>query len=311
MNQIRSLQYKKQAEYLVGLVYQALASGLEYSEIKAVYKLSSDSLNDYLKLASCFEFKRLTSIQTLKLSHSIKSFMKVFKQKMTKALLYPIILVVIAIGLLFFYGFTFGPNLIVMLSGYTNTNDIKLEVAIVKIGAILALVVLIIVALFLVLLSMKDLGIMAYTVMCRYSIFDLFKESITYIFAVCLLFILKLEISTLDAVRELRSLKQLPYVSWLSYHIDQKLINGSTMMDALNSNYVSKSFSLLVVQGLISEDLVGSIERYCDLAVLAIETKIRRLGRGLKVFAYIAIVAIMALFYSSLFKPLKMLEGLL
>lgn len=308
---VKVYSLKKKNEPLIPLVYQALSSGLEYSSIRTAYKLSSTTLDDFIIESKCFEFKRLNSLQTLSLSHDIKSFIKDFNQKLVKVLLYPISLILISILLLFFYGYKFGPNLVVMLGEFLNTNSILNQIYVIRFLAVFSLILIIVLMVLFALLSIGDISIILYTFMCNYEIFDVFKEYITYMFSICLLFILKLEVSTVDSIRELRSLKQLRYVSWLSYHIDENLEEGSNIMGVFSSKYLSSTFSLLVVQGLISDDLLGSIQNYCDLALVSIDSKVKRIGSIVKLISYVVIVAIIALFYSGLFKPLSILEGLI
>lgn len=302
---------EKRNEPLIPLVYQALFSGLEYSSIRSAYKLSSATLEDFITESKCFEFERLSSLQTLVLTHDIKSFIRDSNQKVVKVLLYPIALIVISILLLFFYGYKFGPNLVVMLSEYLNTSTLTKQIYVIRLLALLSLVIVLFTIVLFVLLSISDISIMLYTLMCNYDVFNVFKEYITYMFSICLLYILKLEVSTVDSIRELRSLKQLRYVAWLSYHIDEGLNDGKSMKEVFSSKYLSSTFSLLVVQGLISDDLVGSIQSYCDLALVNIDTKIKRIGSIVKLISYVVIIAIIALFYSALFKPLSILEGLI
>ena len=139
----------------------------------------------------------------------------------------------------------------------------------------------------------------------------LIKEIVTYRFSVCLAFLLSLNISTLEVIKQLRSLKELVDVSWVAYHLDQKFNLGKSIFEVFEDSSLSESFITFYKQGIITNNAKIALQNYKRYGLEMIEYKLKRLSIFLKTIAYLVLVSLMILFYSCLFMPLKILEGVL
>lgn len=296
-------------KYEQSLILNGLKSGLSFDLLCQYYDLEYESLDTYLKTHNQRIFKHLNAETQLEFIVEVDQLNSTIFQSIKKHLTYPIFLILLGAMLTVIYKVMFVPNIVNMLKDFGYQEDFMI-----KFGDIMYSFLLIVICVMVILFILCLNKTMRFLILIRFhnfKIMSLVKEMMTIRFVFCYDFLLNKGQHAQSIIKYLRSMKGFEDVRWLTYHIHQDLDNGKSLDEAIDLPYIDSICVQLFKQGYLNNTLLSSLSEYINFGKNQIELKLKRWGQTLKVLSYVYIMIYIGLFYSLLFKPLQMLEGLI
>lgn len=296
-------------KYEQSLILNGLKSGLSFELLCQYYDLEYDSLDTYLKKQHKRIFKHLNAETQLEFIVEVDKLNSTIFQSIKKHLTYPLFLMLMGVMLTIVYKVLFVPNIVSMLKdfGYQESYMVKFGELM---YSILLIFLSIMIVLFLFCLN-KTIRFLIYIRFHNFKIMSLLKEILTIRFVFCYDFLLSKGHPAKSIIKYLRSMKGFEDVRWLTYHIHQDLDNGKSLDESIDLPYIDLICVQMFKQGYLNNTLISSLSEYIHFGMNQIELKLKRWGQTLKLLSYMYIMIYIGLFYSLLFKPLQMLEGLI
>lgn len=296
-------------KYEQSLILNGIKSGLSFELLCQYYDLEYDSLDTYLKKQHKRIFKHLNAESQLEFIVEVNKLNSTIFQAIKKHLTYPLFLMLMGVMLTIVYKVLFVPNIVSMLKdfGYQESYMVKFGELM---YSILLIFLSIMIVLFLFCLN-KTIRFLIYIRFHNFKIMSLLKEILTIRFVFCYEFLLSKGHPAKSIIKYLRSMKGFEDVRWLTYHIHQDLDNGKSLDESIDLPYIDLICVQMFKQGYLNNTLISSLSEYIHFGMNQIELKLKRLGQTLKLLSYMYIMIYIGLFYSLLFKPLQMLEGLI
>lgn len=307
---LKSLNFKRptnQKMYLP-LVYEGLKAGVDFETLKKIYKLKGNSLDEYIASFNVKSIGSLNASDLLKYLVERDGIKERVKKSVIQNLTYPFMLFCIASALTILYIRFFVPSVRGMLLnlGYEETMGLWFS----KMTYLLLMLFLIVLISILILACFKKNRILLYIQCHRFMPFKLLKQIVTLEFVFTYLFFLKHEIATFDVLKMMRNMKETNIMRWLAYHIHERLDRGEDVLEAFDLSYFDALYPVLFSQGYYSGGLIEMHQIYVNLLLETISHYLKRLSSVLKLIFYVYIMIYIAMFYSLLFQPLRILEGL-
>ena len=281
-----------------------MKSGLSYSQLRELYNLSEESLEAFVKGYNPDDFRYLKTVNQLEFIVEIKNFKQEFKADLFKHFLYPILLCLISFSLTLIYNQFFLPMIKSMFEVNTWIQIIAF------ITYISMLVLFFVVGLCIILIFFVEYRFLIYILFHQYRLFDILKIYKTYRFAYTFQILSNLNLSTKQAIEEMRELKTMRDVSWLAYHIDERLEQGFDYHEAFDLEYFEKSFIFHFKHRAFNKDRL-ILDNYLIFLKSLLGSKIKRLGLIMKLINYVYISVYIGMYYLLILQPVRLLEGLL
>lgn len=295
--------------YEQSLVLIGLKSGLSFELLCEYYDLEYDSLESYLNDQKQISFKHLSPEVQLEFIVERQNLNSEILQSIKKYLVYPLLLVVIATILTVIYEKVFIPNIIGMLSDFGYQAGFSIQLGSIMYRAVVF--VYLVIFTLIVLCSSKTTRFLMFIRLNNFKLISIVKLWMTLRFAFCFDFLLKHGRSTQSILNNMRNMTGFEEVRWLSFHVHKKLDEGIPLEEAIDLSFFDTLFVHLFKQGYLNDTLESGISEYVSFSKQQFEIKIRRWAQMLKVLCYGYIMIYIGLFYSLLFKPLQMLEGII
>jgi len=296
-------------KYEQSLILNGLKSGLSFELLCQYYDLEYDSLDTYLKKQNKRIFKHLNAETQLEFIVEVDKLNSTIFQSIKKHLTYPLFLMLMGVMLTIVYKVLFVPNIVSMLKDFGYQESYM-----VKFGELMYSILLIFLSIMIVLCLFclnKTIRFLIYIRFHNFKIMSLLKEILTIRFVFCYDFLLSKGHPAKSIIKYLRSMKGFEDVRWLTYHIHQDLDNGKPLDESIDLPYIDFICVQMFKQGYLNNTLISSLSEYIHFGMNQIELKLKRWGQTLKLLSYMYIMIYIGLFYSLLFKPLQMLEGLI
>lgn len=281
-----------------------LKSGLTYKQLREIYNLSEESLEAFVKGYNYDDFKYLKRMNQLEFIVEIRNFNQEFRNNLLKDLLYPSVLCIISFSLTLIYNQFFLP---MIKSMFEVDGWIQI---IAFITYIAMLVLFFVVGLFIILCFFIEYRFLIYILFHQLRLFDILKIYKTYRFVYTFKILRNLQLSTKQAIEEMRELKKMRDVSWLAYHVDERLEQGFDYQEAFNLEYFEKSFIFHFKHRVFNENLV-TLDEYLIYLKSLLTVKIKRLSLIMKLINYVYISVYIGMYYLLILQPVRILEGLL
>ena len=251
----------------------------------------------------------LPSLHTLDFLHQYSNFKTKLVQDVLKEMLYSFVLLIVGIGLSYFYIHQFEPSI------YSLLNDFGVSAAALKKYKIIIQICLFVfnmfVALIIILLLLaqsKDLKIIITIYFLKYLKFA--KQLISYQYAMMLLLFLQFDLKTSQMIQFLRISSIGDINKWLSYHVESSLDQGSDFANSLSLDYFDSMMVDFISLGSLHSDVNRYLKQYCDLMEKEVRLKMKQIGRFFKTIVFSYLILIVAIYYASLYLPLQLLEVL-
>ena len=110
---------------------------------------------------------------------------------------------------------------------------------------------------------------------------------------------------TKEAISILKDTKNSPVISFLAFHLDESLMEGETMKEAVHKKYYDSSLSRFIKIGNYTNDFSQIVSSYISLAKQKIRQRMKRCTVTIQLSTYAFIGAIIVFIYQVLFMPMQ------
>ncbi len=233
------------------------------------------------------------------------------KKEIIQGMFYPVMLFVgMLVGVYLFNEFIL-PNMISLLAGFQLKSNqyVNMQIIIkylIRILMILSSILMIIVFGML----QKNHIVSTYQFISQYFPNTILVQSISSKFARFFLECQKRNISTKDTLRMLCGLTQQPCISYIAKEIDEHLMNGETMMEAVKQTRMEETLLRFFRIAILSSSCEEMLEGYLKMVQIRKEQAIKRFSRYIQLFSYSLIGFVMIFVYQILMLPMSMLQNL-
>lgn len=227
-----------------------------------------------------------------------------------QSIAYPCILLFITITSLYLFDL-YGMDLIFSLMKTFNTNlsfyD-NLRIIFRIIINIFYYGVLIIICFLLYACSNKHITIF-YMYMSKYfhnSLFNIYySEEFVSLLSICI----NKGFKTKDTLMILKNMKSKPIVSFLAFHLDEALLEGESLNDAIKTQYYDSFLTRFIKIANYTNEMSLMLDNYTKFARDRIIKKLKRYSLTIQIATYSFIGVIIIFIYQILFMPMQALSG--
>jgi len=110
---------------------------------------------------------------------------------------------------------------------------------------------------------------------------------------------------TRESLQLLKSMKMRPVVSFLAFHLDEKLMEGATLKEAVRQDYYDSSLTRFIKIANDTGDFTNVIHSYVELSSQRVGRRLKRYTLTLQLFTYVLIGMIIIFIYRILFMPMQ------
>ena len=110
---------------------------------------------------------------------------------------------------------------------------------------------------------------------------------------------------TREAIGILKDMKNRPVISFLAFHLDESLMEGETMKEAVHKKYYDSSLSRFIKIGNYTNDFTQIVSSYIRMAKQKIRQRMKRYTLTIQLSTYAFIGAIIVFIYQVLFMPMQ------
>ena len=110
---------------------------------------------------------------------------------------------------------------------------------------------------------------------------------------------------TKEALGILKNMRSKPVVSFLAFHLDEALMEGETLKEAVKRNYYDSSLSRFIKIANYTGNFIGVIDSYTTLSRERIRSRLKACTLIIQIITYIFIGAVIIFIYQILFMPMQ------
>lgn len=110
---------------------------------------------------------------------------------------------------------------------------------------------------------------------------------------------------TKQSLEILKSMKTMPIISFLAFHLDESLLSGETLKDAVKKRYYDHYLARFIRIASYTNDFSRIIMSYVEMARMRIRNKLRLYAATLQLLTYGFIGLIVIFIYQILFLPMQ------
>lgn len=114
---------------------------------------------------------------------------------------------------------------------------------------------------------------------------------------------------TKESLKILNSIKNVPIISFLAFHLNEMLLEGQEFDVAINNKYFDDKLTKYIKIGIHSNDFNEVLENYIELAKTKINKKTKELTLFIQLLTYLLIGIIIIFVYEVLFMPMQALAS--
>ncbi|MBR2578313.1 MAG: type II secretion system F family protein [Erysipelotrichaceae bacterium] len=291
-------------EELISDLLKKLGRGMLMEEI--VGDFLPGSIASYLKPL----LKTMTFSRALGLALSFYEKTKENTRAIEKSVLYPFVLLFVSLTALYLFD-AYGLDAILGMlrnfgSDMTSFKIIRIILRIIVYFFYFGMLIVI----SLLLYFSRDKNITLFYLLCsRY-----FKNSLLHVyfceeFISLFLICMELGYKTKDALGILKALHNKPIVSFLAFHLEDKLLAGESIRDASSQYYFDESLSRFINVAVYTDDFVHVLNNYVILSQNRIAACMKRIANIIQASSYAAIGAVIIFIYQVLFLPMQAISN--
>jgi len=138
----------------------------------------------------------------------------------------------------------------------------------------------------------------------------LFKNSIIkeyYSLELISLYLICLEsgYKTKDSIEILKSLRDIPVISLLAFHLDEALCSGDSLKDAASQNYYDELLNGFIKIASYTNDFNSVMKNYIELTSTKLTNKLKRLTNIIQTSIYLLVGMLVIFVYQVLYLPMQ------
>ena len=147
--------------------------------------------------------------------------------------------------------------------------------------------------------------VMLYIFLSRHFPNSLLNISYSAEFMSFLLICIRNGFHTKESLDLLKNMKMKPIISFLAFHLDEKLMEGETLKEAIRQNYYDSALVRFIKIANYTGDFAEVIRSYVQLSSQRVSVRLKRYTLTLQLFTYALIGMIIIFIYRILFMPMQ------
>lgn len=289
--------------------YIFLNLNFKFDNVNERLKLNCDSLEHYLSSILSNEYyeikKYLNDFKILKFLNWKDSLSKKIKKTYLYEGVYPTILVIAYIFLLFIFTYVFYPsigNVITDLNGSEQT--LKPILTQMKFHWFMIGFIILSIILFVYLFRNNDLRVLIYSKLHNLKIYENIKIIWTYNFVLYYKILYEEGLDTKTIFELIKDISCPLSAFWLSYHIDLSFQNGTNW----KVKYLDEFFVIKMEQSIDRKTVLNTLNEYLVFAENQINRKFNVLIKIIKGGICLCLIMMITLYYQTLYLPLTIFQ---
>lgn len=248
---------------------------------------------------------------SLILSLSFYNKVKVNAETLYKSITYPIVLLFVAINSLLLFDLYGLDSIINLMNDFvSDLGAIVLFRNIFHVFIVFFYIFIAVISVLLIYFSNKKRISLLYILITRYFSNSFIQTYCSEEFSSLLITMIDLGYKTKDALKILKSLNNKPIVALLAFHMENKLLNGDSLLEASRIRYFDESFAKFINIAIYSNDFVKMINEYIKLSKIKIQNKMKLYTYIIQVLSYVFIGFVVIFIYQVLFLPMQALSNI-
>ena len=126
-------------------------------------------------------------------------------------------------------------------------------------------------------------------------------EAFMSLFLICL----EQGYKTKEILNIMKNMKSKPLISFLAFHLDDRLMQGESLKEAASGDYYDASLARYIKIGNFTNDFAGIIRSYVNVSGIKIHRKMKEYALLIQMGTYFFIGAIIVFIYQLLFMPMQ------
>ncbi|MBQ2582699.1 MAG: type II secretion system F family protein [Erysipelotrichaceae bacterium] len=147
--------------------------------------------------------------------------------------------------------------------------------------------------------------VMLYIFLSRHFPNSLLNISCSAEFMSFLLICIRNGFHTKESLDLLKNMKKRPIISFLAFHLDEKLMEGETLKEAVRQNYYDSALIRFIKIANYTGDFGDVIGSYVQLSTKRVSARLKKYTLTLQLFTYALIGMIIIFIYRILFMPMQ------
>ena len=149
----------------------------------------------------------------------------------------------------------------------------------------------------------------AYILMNKYVPEATYKEYLTSRFAIYFNACYKMGIKTKETLNILKAVKSQPLISFIAFHLDEDLLKGEDIEEAVKSPYLDERLSRYIRIARYSDDFGEMLQIYYENFKMRFSYKCKRMSKVIQIASYLLIGVLIIFIYQILFIPMGIIGG--
>ena len=255
--------------------------------------------------------KNMTFISALELSLDFYFEHKNSENKLISKIAYPCILLFISISALYLFDL-YGMDMIINLVKTFNNNVASFTIARTVFRIIIkALYYSVLIITLIAIYYMQDKRIVfLYLFINKHFPNSLINIYYSNEFISLLSICINKGYKTKHSLEILKNMKLKPVVCFLAYHLDEAMLEGDTLKQAIEKDYYDLSISRFIKIANYTNDFTNMLKNYLDLSKEKIEKTMKRLASTIQLVTYLFIGIIVIFIYRILLMPMQALSAI-
>ncbi len=252
--------------------------------------------------------KTMPFSNSLNLALSFYDKIKENTKAIQKAILYPFVLLFVSLTALYLFD-SYGLDTIFNMLKSFSVENISFNILRIIFRVIVYIFyfgMLIVSGALLYFLNEKNITLF-YILVCKYFPNSLIQtyycEEFISLFLICT----SIGYKSKDTLNILKSLKNKKIVSLLAFHMDEKLLEGKSLLQASKQNYYDYTLANFINIAVYTNDFNKILNDYIYLSQNKIKNKMKKIATTIQCLSYIGIGAIIIFIYQVLFLPMQAL----
>ena len=254
--------------------------------------------------------KKMSFSNSLNLSLSFIEKEKEYIKSLLGSFLYPFILLFLSLSALYIFDAYGLDTILSMLKSFSedfgNVGVFRIILRII----IYVFYILLMTVLIMALYFFRNRNItLFYVLVCKYLPNSIVQKYFCVEFVSLLNICLNNGYKSKESIDILKSLHNKPIVSFLAYHLDERLLEGETLKQASKQAYYDYSLSKFINIAVNSNDFSKILNDYVNLSTKQIKTKMKRAATIIQLVTYCMIGVVIVFVYQILFLPMNALAN--